>query len=199
MRKIYANPIININRIFFTITVILMLSCQSDKALKEQYRQQGKLIASESFQALSKALSNSMITLGIQQSIDFCHSRAYPITDSLSAVYQAEVKRMALRNRNPENEADELAAQLINHYIQLKSENNDLTETDTIIRVSKDSYRYFKPILLQGQCLVCHGKPREEIIDPVYTLILEKYPNDNAINFGIGDVRGIWSISFKKP
>lgn len=176
-----------------------MLSCQSDKALKEQYRQQGKLIASESFQALSKALSNSMITLGIQQSIDFCHSRAYPITDSLSAVYQAEVKRMALRNRNPENEADELAAQLINHYIQLKSENNDLTETDTIIRVSKDSYRYFKPILLQGQCLVCHGKPREEIIDPVYTLILEKYPNDNAINFGIGDVRGIWSISFKKP
>jgi hypothetical protein len=47
--------------------------------------------------------------------------------------------------------------------------------------------------------LLCHGKPGVEVIDPVYNLILEKYPNDKAINFNTGDVRGIWSITFGNP
>lgn len=199
MRNLYKTLIKSTPHALCALLILIALSCQSDKEIREQYRQQGRLIASESFQALSKALSNSMMSLGIQQSIEFCHSRAYPITDSLSAVYQAEIKRMAVRNRNPENEADELATQLINHYIELKSQNKNLAEKDTVIKVSRGSYRYFKPILLQGQCLLCHGKPGVEVIDPVYNLILEKYPNDKAINFNTGDVRGIWSITFGNP
>lgn len=47
-------------------------------------------------------------------------------------------------------------------------------------------------------CLQCHGKPDEDIQKPTFKKIVNLYPKDKAIGYGINEVRGIWSITFNK-
>jgi len=43
-----------------------------------------------------------------------------------------------------------------------------------------------------------HGTPGNEIGNENYEHIKKLYPDDKAINYTVGELRGIWSISFNK-
>jgi len=48
--------------------------------------------------------------------------------------------------------------------------------------------------------LQCHGQIGKDIHDDVYKVIKEKYPQDKATGFKVGELRGIWDIKFlEKP
>lgn len=47
-------------------------------------------------------------------------------------------------------------------------------------------------------CLQCHGKPAEQINPATLKKLSELYPADKAVGYDIDQVRGIWSIQFKK-
>ncbi|MDH3268745.1 MAG: DUF3365 domain-containing protein, partial [Ignavibacteria bacterium] len=55
--------------------------------------------------------------------------------------------------------------------------------------------RYLKPIIIQAECLNCHGS-QTEIMPDVRNLITQKYPDDKAIGYKPGDLRG--AVSIKK-
>jgi hypothetical protein len=42
----------------------------------------------------------------------------------------------------------------------------------------------------------CHGIPEEEIRPGVLRLIRETYPEDEAVGYRSGQLRGLWKISF---
>ena len=45
-------------------------------------------------------------------------------------------------------------------------------------------------------CLTCHGS-KEQIGGDLYSDVIEAlYPKDKAINFKLGELRGMWSIKF---
>jgi hypothetical protein len=56
--------------------------------------------------------------------------------------------------------------------------------------------RFIAPIPTKALCLSCHGVPGVNITESVNAKIREIYPNDLAIGFQEGDLRGIWSITF---
>ena len=64
---------------------------------------------------------------------------------------------------------------------------------------SSDEIHFFKPILLQAMCLNCHGSPGQDIQSPTLARIQQLYPDDRAVNFKEGDLRGVWHIIFKSP
>jgi hypothetical protein len=45
-------------------------------------------------------------------------------------------------------------------------------------------------------CLNCHGTPGKHIQDATLTKIQQLYPEDRAVNFKEGDLRGLWHIIF---
>jgi len=180
------------------LLLLPLLSCQADVKPDESYREKGQEIVKQTFGTLNATLMESMQTNGVEASIDLCNVKAYPITDSLAALHKTEIVRMAVRNRNPENKADQQAESLIRHYSLLQESGRDLSKSDTLVMTSEGSVRYFKPILLQPQCVTCHGAKDTDIQDAVYARILAQYPDDKAIGFKAGDVRGIWSIQFEK-
>ena len=47
-------------------------------------------------------------------------------------------------------------------------------------------------------CLQCHGSKDIQIKPDVYKSLQKLYPKDKAIGYNDNQVRGIWSISFKK-
>jgi hypothetical protein len=56
--------------------------------------------------------------------------------------------------------------------------------------------RYMRPLIVAPLCVDCHG-PKENIPLEVKTILKEKYPDDRATGFLVGDVRG--AISVKIP
>ena len=58
--------------------------------------------------------------------------------------------------------------------------------------------RYLKPIVIGGPCLSCHGDPAG--IDPaVAALLRERYPEDKAVGYREGELRGAVSVVVGLP
>ena len=47
-------------------------------------------------------------------------------------------------------------------------------------------------------CLSCHGQPGTDIKPEVLAQIKTTYPADTATGFKLGQVRGLWSVDFKR-
>lgn len=87
--------------------------------------------------------------------------------------------------RNPANAPDDFE----NASIQLFKSDKNLRYNDAI---EEGFYRYSQPILVRESCLKCHGDPKDAPPE-----VIEKYGNQKAFGYKIGDVRGI--ISVKLP
>lgn len=159
------------------------------------YQSQAKEIISASFGALSKQLMDAISKGGTSYAVAFCNLEALNITDSLSEAYHAEIKRIALKNRNPVNnpdESEELLLRLMEDRIR-----KGLNPGDTIV-VSNNYVTYYAPILTAAACLQCHGKTDEQIQPETLQIIQEKYPDDKAVGFQLNDLRGMWRIRINK-
>jgi len=55
---------------------------------------------------------------------------------------------------------------------------------------------YYKPTMQLEFCGTCHGS--KESIGAEYDAIAKLYPEDLAIDFKTGDLRGLWRVDFKK-
>jgi hypothetical protein len=181
---------------------LLLLSCSQQAKEPEtdltEYAVKGRAIVKETFSVLNETLTEKIQNEGVESAIKFCNVQAYPITNEKAEKHKVEIKRLAIKNRNQDNKADNEAKALMVYYENLKNMNRDLSKLDTTILQPNGKIRFLKPIVLQGQCVVCHGKVGEQITDNTYKLITALYPEDRATNFQAGDLRGIWSISFEE-
>ena len=56
------------------------------------------------------------------------------------------------------------------------------------------------PILLAAPvCLQCHGSPEKDIAPATMAAIKKLYPEDKATGFQLGDLRGLWRVTFPAP
>jgi len=68
-------------------------------------------------------------------------------------------------------------------------------ESYAVMTVSGDRvFRYIKAIPTVGICLSCHG---DDVQDDVLAKIKQLYPDDQALGFNTGDIRGAFSLSRK--
>lgn len=183
------------NRFIVALTALVFVACssQSDSKSESSKLEQGKKIASESFHALSGKLMKAMGAAGPEGAIEFCNLEALPITDSLSNHYGATIKRSALKYRNAENKPDSLELAALIRYS--KEIGQGIQPKPFVINVNGKE-RFIAPIPTKALCLSCHGVPGVNITESVESKINATYPNDMAIGFQEGDLRGIWSITF---
>lgn len=143
---------------------------------------------------LGKNLMGTIQKEGTEKALAFCNHEAVPLTDSMSVRYNAKIKRVSDKNRNPNNKAN--AEELI--YIeQFKKDLAEKKEVKPIVVEEGEQVHFYYPIPTNTMCLQCHGKP-EAIKPEVVKKIKELYPNDLAVGYGENEVRGIWSIVFDK-
>ena len=62
----------------------------------------------------------------------------------------------------------------------------------------RSTVAFYAPIKVQDLCLNCHGQPGTDIKAADYDLIKKLYPEDEAVGYKSGDLRGMWSIRFEK-
>jgi len=184
----------------FLIILVFMgiVSCGNPLTEKEkqEYTKKGNEIAQATFKALSEKLTEQMKLGGPAQALPFCNVEALPLTQQLSDQYDVTIKRTSDKWRNPTNKPSEKELEIINNYHKLISEKKEITP---IVEVDNNNNKhYYAPILLKANCLACHGKVEEFILVKTDSIIKSLYPDDKAVGYNEGDLRGIWSIEFKK-
>lgn len=185
--------------LFSIVILFVATACQSDEeklqqAIMKEFTEVGNNIARVSFEAISGNLKAAASDGGVTNAIQFCNMNALPLTDSLSKIFNAKIKRSSLRLRNPGNQPDSLEAYMLDLYLQIQKMRNPLVGKTLL--ANNGDVRYFAPIILKAQCLKCHGVIGTDIKDETYAIIKEHYPIDQAVDFQEGELRGIWSINF---
>lgn len=166
----------------------------NDPEASRDYLLEGQQIAGTTFTALSSQLKAAMERGGVQEAVSYCQLAAHPITDSLSQVYQADIRRITDRPRNPENAASAAERELMKAYQAQLAQEEKLAPQLVII---DGQTRFYAPIVLMDLCQKCHGTVGETIQEDDYAFIKERYPQDQATGYKSGDLRGLWQITFR--
>lgn len=185
-------------KVFFSFFILILLFAACEPSLSEkeirEYRETGDQIVESASQKLSQTLMSKMKEGGPLEAIAFCNQSALPITKKMSAYHGAEIKRTSLQIRNPENLPNAEELKVLHYYEDKLAEGNALNPLVSLDPSGKPNY--YAPIKIEQRCLICHGSPNQELSSPIDSILKIKYPEDLAVGYSEGDLRGIWSISF---
>ncbi|MDN3620921.1 DUF3365 domain-containing protein [Polaribacter undariae] len=159
------------------------------------YSERGLKYALSTKAVLGKNLMSKIQKEGTLAALNFCNVQAFPLTDSMSVVHKATIKRVSDKPRNIKNVANTLEKGYINIF---KEEAKKNKESEPIVVVSSEDVKVYYPIKTNSMCLQCHGKPTSDIKSTTLAQIDKLYPKDLAFGYSENQVRGIWSITFNK-
>ncbi len=185
-------------KICFVIFIgFFFFNCQ-DKLTKEEavkFKERGSEIAQRATKELGSNLLSKMKEGGVEAAVPFCHTSAIPLTEKIAQEYQADIKRISHKIRNPKNRPSEEDTEILKKFVSLAESN---AAVEPIVQKDKDDrIVFYSPILMQKQCLACHGSPGMELGVKTDSIIKSYYPGDQAIGFKEGELRGLWKITFK--
>lgn len=157
----------------------------------------GEKITDQAQKSLAVKLQASLKRGGTKEAISYCNLHAMPIVDSISQKYGAQIKRVSIKARNKHDLPDSLERQILEAY---KFQLEDSASLQSNIQPLADQYFLFtKPIMINsGLCLNCHGRLDNGMLESTRDLLKTKYPDDQAVNYQIGDLRGMWSVRIPK-
>ena len=159
--------------------------------------ERGRLIADTVQKLLGTALKNHIKDEGIEPALKYCNLNAYPLVDSLSKVYSADVRRVSTKLRNPKNRPDSIELLLLEAYQYTLDQGQ--TANENIQDNKLGQLLYTRPIIIgEPVCLQCHGKVGENVSEETNKIIQNLYPEDNATGHSITEMRGMWSIRLEK-
>ncbi|WP_218598059.1 DUF3365 domain-containing protein [Polaribacter sp. NJDZ03] len=168
---------------------------QGNNLKKLSYGEQGLKYALSTKTVLGGNLMSKMQKEGTLAALKFCNVNAFPLTDSMSVVHKATIKRVSDKPRNLKNKATAIE----NGYITVFKEEAKLNKASVPIVVeAAENVKVYYPIKTNGMCLQCHGQPTLDIKSTTLAQIEKLYPKDLAIGYSENQVRGIWSITFNK-
>ncbi len=144
--------------------------------------------ADATMQALLKELSTAMAQGGPLSAIPVCKARALTILSEVQKETGAlKIKRTSWKIRNPLDRPDTSETRLLKTLQERLMRTPDLRETwDTL----GSRLRYVRVLRIQERCLACHG-PTEQMDPRVVSMLQTLYPEDEAVGYQPGDVRGI--------
>jgi hypothetical protein len=176
-----------------------LLSCSEKKEeVSEDQRNGMRTTAMEFMKDLKGVLITQIQANGVLQAVSVCSDTAQVLTNNFGVNKGVFIKRVSFKNRNKNNFPDDFEKKVLNKFEMLhqNKELNNETEHTEIVQEGEFKYlRYMKPILVQAECLNCHGG-ETDIMPEVKQHIAQEYSNDKAVGYKIGDLRG--AVSLKK-
>ncbi|CAM4209071.1 DUF3365 domain-containing protein [Zobellia roscoffensis] len=168
-------------------------NCSDYPDLSEVFSKIGMSYASDAKAALGGSLTKAIQEKGTVGAIGFCNLEAIHITDSVSSMKNAVIKRVSDRTRNPNNKASAKELKYIAAFKETLAGGN---EVKPVVEIKDEEVAFFSPIITNGLCLQCHGTPNEQVLPETMVALNKLYPQDMATGYGENEVRGLWSIEF---
>lgn len=158
--------------------------------------------AREAIKGLAEGLKEKLVTAmkdgGPVAALGVCKTDAPKVAAERSAAAGLEVGRTALKVRNPDNAPSDTERKVLEQFAKDLAGGADAAKLEHAAIVEdggKKSFLYMKPIMTAGKpCLACHGS---ELDPAVSAKIKELYPQDQAVGFNAGDLRGAFVVTGK--
>jgi len=179
-----------------TFTVLLALATTSAAAADIETRSEESRAAVQEFTNLLKGeLHKALRSGGPVNAIQVCHAKAPEIARAISERKGWKVGRTGLKYRNQSNAPDSWERGVLTGFEDRKKRGeavHHMEFSEITVENGKRLFRYMKAIPTGGLCVICHG----ERIDPtVAAKLKELYPEDKAVGFEPGDIRGAFTIT----
>lgn len=159
------------------------------------YLKMGKELAMQTKANLGKNLITAMSEKGADGAVEFCNTKAIPITDSMSLVLGAKIKRVSDQARNPNNQANDAELDYIKNWKAAKASGKE--HAPLLTEIDGKMVGYYA-ITTNDMCLKCHGAPNKEINMATLKKIKTLYPKDLATGYGTDEIRGIFVVEMDK-
>ena len=152
---------------------------------------EGKVLMKQFAGELKTSLKSAIKQGGLVNGIEACQLKA-PEIASANSQGQWQISRTSLKPRNPDNQPSAKQALILKDFEQQLAEGKPASE---LVYMSKadDSFHMMKAIPTQGFCLSCHGQSLNE---GVKKTLAEKYPNDKAVGYQEGQIRGAFNLVY---
>ena len=150
--------------------------------------------------ALKSALQAAMEQGGPVAAVGVCHDEAAVIAQQICEEEGVIVGRTSAKFRNPGNSPDgweQAGLAAFTARIAAGEKPQDLEMYATITEADGNrTFRYLKAIPTAPLCLKCHGS---ELAPDLVQKLAELYPQDLATGFGVGDMRGAFTVKIDLP
>lgn len=173
---------------------------EPDSAQRAHAREVGGEATAALVQTLGGQLQAALREGGAVHAVDFCADRAQALTDSVSRELgpHVRVSRTALRVRNPTNAPDPVDRRVLEELMALQASGSELPGHAVRSASGGEELRFYRPLPTAEACVTCHG-PVETLDPELLELIRDRYPQDEAVGFQEGDLRGVVKVTMPVP
>lgn len=175
----------------FMIFTFFSCSTQEEEVQTEQkstaeFLELGDSITEHLQGVLLQNVAQAIQTGGTEYAVDFCNLNAIPLTDSISELYEVKIQRVTDRNRNPHNG--------LSTSVDQEAWGKMQDDMHSFIAEENGVTYFYKPIKIgMPTCIKCHGT-ESDISEATKVLLQEKYPEDKAVGYQMGELRGMWKV-----
>ncbi|NBS76299.1 MAG: DUF3365 domain-containing protein [Betaproteobacteria bacterium] len=187
-------------RILSTLCFMGLSAAQAqDSDLFSQSRATSLVMLKELGQKLQSAMADG----GAVNAIGVCNLQAPEIAGRVSAQNQVNLSRVGTRARNPvmgvPNDWQAKALAQFDAALARGDKPADMEFSETVVKPDgSKEFHFAKPIVMQPMCVACHGSS-DQISPEVKAKLSELYPNDKAVNYQPGQLRGAVVLSRSAP
>ena len=171
-------------------SVVAINTSLAEEVDKKALTQEAKGVIKAFAGDLKGTLVKGMKAKGPEYAISLCNVKAPDIAEKHSAG-EWQISRTSLKIRNPDNTPTEWQQQILESFEQRKANGEDI-KTIATTHIEGGRFYLLKAIPTGPVCTTCHGK---ELNPAVSSKLTELYPNDKAIGFAPGDIRGAFVAS----
>lgn len=130
---------------------------------------------------------------GPAQAVRVC-SEVAPALAAEQSTQGLAIRRVSLKARNPADRPDDYERAVLQTWVSRLDEGlAPEALAETVEEEGRTVLRYMRPIMVMAPCLACHGDPAA--MSPELMAVLEeRYPDDEAVGYTEGDLRGAFTV-----
>ncbi len=159
------------------------------------YLAAGKDLAIRTKSSLGQHLATEIGEKGPEGAVEFCNIKAIPITDSMSVLLDAKIKRVSDKPRNQSNMANEAELDYIKKWKEAKAKG--IEQIPIVTEIEGQMVGYY-PIITNQMCMQCHGQEGTDLTEGTAKKIKKLYPADKATGYRENEIRGLFVVEMRK-
>ena len=175
----------------FVVMVLLVIANPSLAQAQNDPAQLAKAIQEiENLDAMRSGLASTLEGSTTEPTMETMKEVCKPVgmrAMELSKENGWQVKQIATKYRNPAHAPDNLHSVMALAKFEKDPELMGFWDSETID--GQQGTRYYRRINVESSCLACHGGKNAR---PQF--VKDKYPQDLAFDFNVGDLRGMYSV-----
>jgi hypothetical protein len=161
----------------------------------EALASQARSLAGNLMLSLQGELFAAMKDGGPVKAVDVCRVKAPQIANATATGTPWKIGRTAMKVRNPQNAPDAWETAKLEEFRKRLAAGEEMKAIEAFEVVEKEgrqTFRYMKAIGTTSPCLNCHGA---SLTPEIAAKVKELYPEDQAIGFAAGQLRGAFTLS----